>query len=76
MKIKFKETCELEVITSYNEDTEEISASTEVFAIGEVVDVDVVDINWDFKTSTIQFGDGSVSYGVPLHVYDVIELPS
>lgn len=43
MKIKFKKDCELEIVTNYDEEADEIETTDEVFKAGEVHDVDLMD---------------------------------
>lgn len=71
--IKFKEPAELEVVVNFDEQTETAQTETEVFNPGDTAEADVIETNENFGTATIQFGDGSVAYGVPMNVFDVVE---
>jgi len=73
MKIKFNQNCELEVITPFDEETGEAKTENDIYLIGNEIDAGVVDVNWQFRTATIQFADGSVTYGVPLDVFEVTD---
>ena len=73
MKIKFKETAELELVVNFDEKTETGQFETETFKAGDIEEVDTVSINFDLGTVDIQFGDGSVAFGVPRHLFEVIE---
>ena len=73
MRIQFTEPCELEVTVGFDEATDTVETENDFFCNGEVVEVDIVEINDEFKTATIQFGDGSVAYGVPTVIFDVLE---
>lgn len=71
--IRFKEPAELELITSYDEQTETAQCKSEVFNTGDVADAEVLETNENFRTCTIQFGDGSMAYGVPMSIFEVVE---
>jgi len=60
---KFIEDCELEVVVSYDEISDSTESEIECFCVGDTADFDIVDDNGD--NVDVQFGDGSVSYGVP-----------
>ena len=85
MKIRFIKACEVELAVGSDKDGEPVF-ETEVFNIGEVHEVDVVDFattadpnpggngfvpnrNWP----QLEFGDGSVSTGIPLECFEIIE---
>ncbi len=85
MKIRFIKACEVDVAVGTDDDGEPIF-ETESFAVGEVHEVDVVDFattadpkpggngfvpnkNWP----QLEFGDGTVSTGIPLEVFEIIE---
>ncbi len=75
MKITFKRDCELEVVESYDEDTDHTETSDATFKAGEIVDADIEGVR-DNGTVNIQFADGSMAYGVPkdLLEYDESEV--
>ena len=64
MKIKFNQQIELKVITGITQWDEPI-IETEKFDLGDITEVELIETNDEFKTATIQFGEGSVAYGVP-----------
>ena len=85
MKIRFIKACEVELAVGSDKDGEPVF-ETEVFNIGEVHEVDVIDFattadpnpggngfvpnkNWP----QLEFGDGSVSTGIPLECFEIIE---
>lgn len=74
MKLKFLEACQLEVVDWYDEKNDEVHTSDELFKVGEEVTADIVSVNEVCKTAEIQFGNGSVAYGVPQSVFEVVEL--
>lgn len=70
--IKFQEPAELELVVSFDEKTETTETITEVFHKGDMADADVIDVNENFGTCTLQFADGSVAYGVPMKIFGVM----
>jgi len=63
-KLIFLEDIELEIVESYDEDDDSYESVDEVFHKGEEIeDVDIMDKHDDFFN--VQFGDGSVAFGVP-----------
>lgn len=73
MIIKFTEQVELEVVNTFDEETEEVDSDTEVFKAGEEVEVDITDYKKGYVD--MQFGDGSVAFSVPL-CWEVIKFDS
>jgi len=73
--ITFKSDTELEVVTNFDEATDTITGmETETFKAGEKVDAEIID-DRDEKGELfvdLQFGDGSVAYGVQRACFDVI----
>lgn len=63
MKIKFKDETLLEIVESYDEENDHTETKDETFEAGEIHDVDLCDDRGD--TINIQFGDGSMCYGLP-----------
>lgn len=61
--IKFIKDAELEVTESYDEEADFAETHTETFRAGESVEADVFDDRGD--SVNVQFGDGSVVYGLP-----------
>jgi hypothetical protein len=72
MKIKFLEKCELSVVEDFNEATEESSVVNQIFNIDDEHDVDLSE-NDDDNSADIQFGDGSVTFSVPNHLFQKLE---
>jgi len=75
MKIKWLQDCQLEVVTNFDEQTEE-TATKDIFPkVGEIDDVDPLAYHKDenVETAGFQFGDGSCVYGVPCELFEVIE---
>lgn len=70
MVIRFNEKCELEIIDSYNEETDDAETHNEVFAKGEEVECDLVDDNG--TSVNVQFADGSMLYCLPKNLYTVL----
>ncbi len=71
--IRFLQPIELEVIESFDEATEKAETKCEVFSPDERVDAEVVCVNEEYATAEIQFGDGSVAYGVPTSAFKVVD---
>ena len=71
-KIEILEDIELEIIETYNEETDEADSYSETFMKGNTEEVDIINSNEDFVD--FQFGDGSVSLGVPKNVFRIIEI--
>lgn len=71
MKLRFLEKCQLEIVESCDEDGDDAETSTETFQQGEKHDVDVLDEHDD--TTSWQFGDGSVVYGVPNSLFEKLD---
>lgn len=70
MKIKFKKACELEVINSFDEDSQTVDSINESFAEGEIVEGDIFE---EIETAVgFQFGDGSCVYSLPRDLFEVI----
>lgn len=74
MKLKFKEDAELNIVTSYDEETDNIEEEiNEIFKKDEIIDVDVIDDDSESQYFQLQFGDGSVIPSVQKSLFDVIE---
>jgi len=73
--ISFKNDTELTLVTSFDEKTDTITGEeTETFKAGEPVDADIIDEN-ETKGEMfvdLQFGDGSVAFGVQRECFDVL----
>lgn len=85
MKIRFIKACEVDLAVGTDGEGEPVF-ETEAFEVGEVHEVDVIDFattsdpnpggngfvpnkNWP----QLEFGDGSVSTGIPLEVFEILE---
>lgn len=70
--IRFLEDAIIEVIDHYDEELDKSVMGDDLnVKAGEIVDADVFDENEE--TANIQYGDGSVSYGVPKRLFEVID---
>lgn len=65
MNIRWVKDTMLEIIEYFDEETEEAETVHETFQKGEHQYVDIVDEDKERGTVNIQFGDGSMAYGVP-----------
>lgn len=72
MLIRFIEPCELEIVESYDEETDTTETTTLVVQRGDEHDVDIEDER-DNDTTNFQFGDGSMAYGVPNRLFKKLE---
>ena len=69
--IKFNKDVELEVTTHYDEETDTALTENERFYNGEIVDGDIFN---EFEDRVhIQFGDGSVVYGLEKNCFDLVD---
>jgi len=71
MKIRFLNDVELEIVTAFDDPNDIVYVEDEIIKEGTEYDVDV-DYNEDTSTVDIQFGDGSMCYGVPATLIDCI----
>jgi hypothetical protein len=71
MKVKWLQRVNLTVVESYDAKHDKTEESSEVFEKDEVTEFDIFDDRGE--TVNIQFGDGSVAYGVPKALYEVVE---
>jgi len=70
--IKFKIDTTLQVITEFDEKTDNITEECEeYFKKGELVDADIYEEDGD--NVSIQFGDGSVAMGIQRSCFEVVE---
>lgn len=71
-KLTFLKDIELEVVENYDEDDDSYESVDEIFHKGEEIDdVDIMDKHDEFFN--VQFGDGSVAYGVPYAAVQITE---
>jgi len=70
--IKWKKNATLVVITGYDEKLDRATEEDESFVKDEQTEVDIIASDFPDYVA-IQFGDGSVAYGVPTNLYEVIE---
>jgi hypothetical protein len=82
MKVKWKVPVELEVIESFDKAMDDVDSYTERFNAGEVTEFDIFGyaerfvkgkLKEDKTLPNIQFGDGSVTFGVSTEWFEVIE---
>ena len=73
-RLRFIEDCLLEVVDHYDEENDDVSTVDEQFRAGEESDGDVVETDDEAKTTTFQFGDGSVAYRVPNRLFVLFEI--
>jgi len=73
MKIKFKEPIQLEVVTALIPISEEPIFEDVDFLLGDIENVILLEFNEEFKTTAIQFGDGTIAFGVPNTVFEIVE---
>ena len=73
MKIKWLEDAELEAVTNFDEETEELDTENVIIRKGEEDDVDALAYHKDVQTAGFQFGNGSCVYGVPMSLFEIIE---
>lgn len=72
MKVKWLQDVSLNVIEHYDEETDTADEYAECFKKDEVTEFDIFEDRGD--SVCIQFGDGSVVYGVPKSLYEIIEI--
>ena len=72
MKIRWLESGNWEVVTGVDGTTGEPTIGRILVKAGDEVEVQIVQNNHDFNTSTIVYEDGTVLYGVPQHTFQVI----
>jgi hypothetical protein len=71
MKIKFNRKSLIEVVESFDEETETCTTSDETFQAGDIVEGDLLE---DFgERINFQFGDGSVVFGLYKKCFEIIE---
>ena len=73
MKIQFRDSVILSVIENFDEETEEVNESQELFSEEHTYEVDVFGENEVLNTIDIQFGDGSVVFGVGRDSINILE---
>ena len=80
MKVKFVKDCEIEVVQSFDEDTEKTKSYFEILKVDEELEFDIVDFAKmpDGKTDdrnalNVQFPDGSVAFGLMTDWFEIIE---
>lgn len=74
--ITFKANTELNLVTSFDEKTDTITGEAiETFKAGEKVDADIIDDREEKGEMFVdlQFGDGSVAFGVQRDCFDIID---
>ena len=66
--IQWIEDGEIEIVTSYCEETEKVDKYFQPVNAGEIDDVDIILDNGN--TVDMQFGDGSMSFGVSANMFE------
>ncbi len=61
-EIEWQVDAELEIVSTYDEETDVAETSNELFSQGTRSEVDIIEDNGE--TVDIQFGDGSMAFGV------------
>lgn len=74
IKIKWLQDVELEVVTRGENEGDDIETENEVFNKGEVVEVEVFEVDELGQTLDIQFGDGSCVYSLAPSLFFLEEL--
>lgn len=82
MKVEFLLDCEIEVIESFDEAMDDAESTTELFHKGDQTEFDILDHPQRFNGDefedhptmvNVQFGDGSVAFGLSCEWYKEIE---
>ena len=85
MKVKFTSDCEIEVHESAEQVLADEDGKTELFHVGDTIEFEVIShpgrmIDGEFKEDKdildVQFGDGSVAFGLSVDWFDRIDLPA
>ncbi len=71
LKLKFLKDVELTIVNSFNIETEKVEETQEKFSKDEVIDVEYFG-NYA-KSMDVQFGDGSVVYGLEKKLFVIEE---
>lgn len=69
MNIRFVKDTELEIVVDFDDNMDTATTETEIFVIGDETEVDILDTDEELKTVDMQFGDGSIAFGVPSDVF-------
>ena len=72
MRIRFLRNVVLEVVESYDEDTDSTETSDVRFSSDDQCDVDFE--RQGSTTSSFRFGDGSMAYNVPNEVFTIVSV--
>lgn len=65
---------ELETVFGLENDSETPILRALIFKAGEVVeDVQVIDVNENYRTVTIQFSDGTCAFGVLRGMFEILD---
>lgn len=82
MKVRFVTDCEIEVFETFDEALDDGETSTEVFRVGDEAEFDLLDAPLKFDgnefvpaedTVNVQFGDGSVAFGLSREWFEEIK---
>lgn len=72
MKIKWLETVNLTIVMDHDEESDTILDDTITINSGEIDEIDIVGNSKEGEVD-IQFGDGSVAFGVSKKWYEIVE---
>lgn len=82
MKVRFTDSCEIEVFESFDEALDDGETSTEIFREGDEAEFDILDSPLRFDGNdlvpddsivNVQFGDGSVAFGLSRSWFEELE---
>jgi hypothetical protein len=74
MKVKFLISIELECVVGMEEDGETPITEIVVFSRGQEEEVEGVETNSQWNTANIYFSNGKSVYGVPMMIFEIIDL--
>ena len=73
LKVRWLQDVELEVVNSYDEETDTTDTEDQIFRKDEITEFDVFDVREDTQTINVQFGNGSVVYGLPVKLFTIVQ---
>lgn len=77
MLVEFVESCEIEICNNLDE-FDNAETETEIFRVGDQAEFDIIDHpskfngEEDLEHVNVQFGDGSVAFGLSVNWYKII----
>lgn len=72
--LRFKRSAQIEVVESYDDDTDKSETTTETFGPGDEVEVDVLSVIGDGERISVQFPDGSCAYCINSEIFEVVRV--